>query len=130
MKATIYHNPKCSKSRDALRFLKDSGIDPTIVLYLEAGWTAETLHELKENSDLDWKQMLRPDTQTTLKNALDENDVATVINYLIDQPVGLERPFVVTEKGTRLCRPIEAIFEITDLRPLAPWLTEKGTRVI
>ena len=129
-KATIYHNPKCSKSRDALRFLSDSGIEVTIILYLEAGWTAELLKELKESSGLDWKHVLRPDAQLDLENALVKNDSGTIIQYLIDRPVGLERPFVVTGKGTRLCRPIEAIFEITDLRPQEPWLTEKGVKVI
>ena len=43
MSVTIYHNPRCSKSRDALRFLNDSGLKPTIVLYMDAGWTAEIL---------------------------------------------------------------------------------------
>jgi len=110
--------------------LSDSGIEATIVLYLEAGWTAELLQELKGSSGLDWKQMLRPDAQSDLENALAENDSGTIIQYLIDRPAGLERPFVVTGKGTRLCRPIEAIFEITDRRPQAPWLTEKGAKVI
>jgi len=129
-KAAIYHNPKCSKSRDALRFLSDSGIEATIVLYLEAGWTAELLQELKGSSGLDWKHMLRPDAQSDLEDALAENDSGTIIQYLIDRPDGLERPFVVTGKGTRLCRPLEAIFEITDRRPQAPWLTEKGVKVV
>ncbi|NCV53091.1 MAG: arsenate reductase (glutaredoxin), partial [Gammaproteobacteria bacterium] len=80
-KATIYHNPKCSKSRDALRFLSDSGIEATIVLYLEAGWTAELLQELKGSSGLDWKHMLRPDAQSDLEDALAENDSGTIVQY-------------------------------------------------
>ena len=130
MKATIYHNPKCSKSRDALRFLRDAGIEPTIVLYLDTGWTAALLHYLKAATGLGWKEMLRPDTRVILQDSINKNEDAVIFQHVINYPAALERPFVVSGKGTRLCRPIQAIFEIVEARPKSPWLTEKGVPVI
>ncbi len=74
--------------------------------------------------------MLTSDAQSELHNALIHNDFETIVQYIIEQPVALERPFVVTDKETRLCRPIDTILEIIDLRPKTPWLTEKGVQVI
>ena len=123
--ATIYHDPNCSKSRDVLRFLQDSGISPVIILYLQDGWTTETLCALKASSGLNWRQMLRPDAQSGLHDALINDELDTIVQYVLEQPTALERPFVVTDKGTRLCRPIDTILEIVDLRPKATQLTEK-----
>ena len=130
MSATIYHNPRCSKSRDALRFLNDSGLKPTIVLYMDAGWTAEILVSLKQSTDLDWEKMLRTDAARELKTAIANADNKKIIDYVIQNPVALERPFVTTPKGTRLCRPLSALLEIIDERPRSPWLTEKGEEII
>lgn len=130
MQVTIYHNPKCSKSRDALRFLRDAGIKPTVVLYLDTGWTASLLHDLKEGTGLLWHEMLRPDARATLQGPIKKNKEAAIIQYVIDSPVALERPFVVSDRGTRLCRPIQIIFQIIESRPKSPWLTEKGIPVL
>ena len=130
MKVTIYHNPKCSKSRDALRFLRDAGLEPTIVLYLDTGWTAALLHDLKAATGLGWQEMLRPDTRAILQDSINKNEDAVIIQHVINYPAALERPFVVSGKGTRLCRPIQAIFEIVEARPKSPWLTEKGVPVL
>ena len=130
MKTIIYHNPRCSKSRDALKFLNDSGIDPEIVLYLESGWETETLKSLKTNSGLTWETMLRADAAKELKTAIASADEQVIIDYILTNPVALERPFVTTAKGTRLCRPITRIFEIVDQRPASPWFTEKGEQVL
>ena len=130
MQATIYHNPKCSKSRDALRFLRDAGIEPTIVLYLDTGWTARLLRDLKAATDLGWQAMLRPDARVILQDPIKKGEDALIIQHVINYPAALERPFVVSGKGTRLCRPIQAIFEIVGARPKSPWLTEKGVPLL
>ena len=130
MKVTIYHNPKCSKSRDALRFLRDAGIEPTIVLYLDTGWTAKLLRDLKAATGLGWHEMLRPDARATLQDQIEKKEEAAIIQHVINYPAALERPFVVSDTGTRLCRPIEAIFEIVGARPKSPWQTEKGVPVL
>ena len=87
MKVTIYHNPKCSKSRDALRFLRDAGIEPTIVLYLDTGWTAALLHDLKAATGLGWQEMLRPDTRAILQDSINKNEDAVIIQHVINYPV-------------------------------------------
>ena len=130
MKATIYHNPKCSKSRDALRFLRDAGIEPTIVLYLDTGWTAKLLRDLKAATGLGWHEILRPDALAILQDLIEKNEEDAIIQYVINYPAALERPFVVSDRGTRLCRPIQAIFEIVGAKPKSPWLTEKGVPVL
>ena len=130
MTVTIYHNPQCSRSRDALRFLRDAGIEPTIVLYIDTGWTTTLLHEIKAATGLGWREMLRPDARVILQDSIKKNEDAVIIQYVINYPAALERPFVVSDKGTRLCRPIQAIFEIVKARPKSPWLTEKGVPVL
>ena len=119
IQATIYHNPICSKSRDVLRFLQDSGISPIIMLYLQDGWTTETLCGLSASSGLKWRQMLKADAQSEQNDALINDDFDMIVHYVLEQPAALERPFVVTDKGTRLCRPIDTILKIVDLRPKA-----------
>jgi len=130
MTTTIYHNPRCSKSRDALKFLNDSGVEPIVVDYVNVGWTLDTLLTLKQESRLSWETMLRADAVAELKEALENNNEQQIIHYLIANPVALERPFVTTPIGTRLCRPIQTLLEIIDQRPISPWHTEKGERVI
>lgn len=130
MTTTIYHNPRCSKSRDALKFLNDSGVEPIVVHYVDVGWTPDTLLTLKQESGLSWETMLRADAAAELKDALENNNEQQIIHYLIANPVALERPFVTTPMGTRLCRPIQRLLEIIDQRPISPWHTEKGERVI
>ena len=80
MSVTIYHNPRCSKSRDALRFLNDSGLKPKIVLYLDAGWTAEILLSLKQSTDLAWEKMLRADAARELITAIANADNKKIID--------------------------------------------------
>jgi arsenate reductase len=130
MTTTIYHNPCCSKSRDALKFLNDSGVEPIVVHYVDVGWTPDTLLTLKQESGLSWETMLRADAAAELKDALENNNEQQIIHYLIANSVALERPFVTTPMGTRLCRPIQRLLEIIDQRPISPWHTEKGERVI
>ena len=130
MAVTIYHNPNCSKSRDALRFLTVSGIEPQVVLYLEEGWSHDQLIALKTASSLDWTEMLRPDASTLLKPLIIANDEVAIINYLIEHPEAVERPFVQTDKGVRLCRPLTRIIDIIDQTPESPWLTEKGKQIL
>ena len=130
MTTTIYHNPRCSKSRDVMKFLNDSGVEPVVVHYVDVGWTVDTLLTLKQESGLSWETMLRADAAAELKEALENNSEQQIIYYLIANPAALERPFVTTPMGTRLCRPIQRLFEIIDQRPISPWHTEKGERVI
>ena len=130
MTVTIYHNPNCSKSRDALRFLTASGIEAEIVLYLKEGWSHDQLIALKTACSMDWTDMLRPDAGALLKPFIITDDDVAILNYLVEHPEALERPFVQTPKGVRLCRPLTRIIDIIDQTPEGPWLTEKGEQIL
>ncbi len=112
MDATIYHNPRCSTSRKALNKLRAAGVEPTVVKYLDAGWTREQLSDLFAAAGLTAAQAVRKREQLyqdlNLGTATDEE----ILDAMVHHPVLVERPFVVTGKGTRLARPLESIDEI------------------
>jgi arsenate reductase len=74
--------------------------------------------------------MLRADAAKELEASLGNDDEQTIIEYVVANPVALERPFVTTPKGTRLCRPITQLLEIVDQQPASPWFTEKGEQIL
>ena len=120
MTVTIYHNPDCSKSRDALRFLTASGIEPKIVLYLKEGWSHDQLITVKIASSMDWTDILRPDAGALLKPFIIADDDVAIINHLIEHPEAIGRPFVQTPKGIRLFQPLTRIIDIIDQTPESP----------
>ena len=112
MKATIYHNPGCSTSRKTLERLREAGADVTVVEYLKAGWDRATLERLFADAGLTPQAALRTRNTDAVERGLPDAPDATVIAAMIAEPVLVERPFVVTEKGTRLCRPQELVDSI------------------
>lgn len=112
--ATIYHNPRCSKSREALQRLQELGIDPQIVEYLNTPYTQKQLVDLIQRAGLKVREAIRSNEPlyTTLGlNSAECSDEA-LIAAMVAHPVLVNRPIVVTEKGVRLCRPIAALDEI------------------
>lgn len=112
MKATIWHNPNCSTSRKALEMLRNEGVDVTVVEYMKTGWDSATLKRLFASAGLTAAEALRRRNTDVVERGLTTADDATVIAAMIAEPVLVERPFVETEKGARLGRPIETINEI------------------
>lgn len=111
---TIYHNPRCSKSRQTLALLQDKGIEPEIVLYLENAPTADELEELVLKLGIETRELLR--TGEKLYKQLELNDpnladqaILTVMNA---HPELIERPIVVKGDDARIGRPPEAVLEI------------------
>lgn len=110
---TIYHNPRCSKSRQALERLREKGIEPDIIRYLDTPPSVDklrelidaaglTVHEAIRTKEAEYQELgLSPDTP-------DEKLLAAMVSH----PRLIERPFVVTDKGVRIARPTEAIDEI------------------
>ncbi|PLC54380.1 arsenate reductase (glutaredoxin) [Pollutimonas nitritireducens] len=111
---TIYHNPRCGTSRNVLRTLQDRGITPTIIEYLETPLSSGELQGLIRNAGLAVRDAIR--NKEPLFDELGLGDPALTDGQLLDaiaaHPILLNRPFVVTEKGTRLCRPATAVEEI------------------
>lgn len=108
----IYHNPNCSTSRKALETIRATGIEPTVVKYLETGWQREQLQTLFKAAGLSAHEALRTkQAEGAALLAAGKSD-DEIIAAMIDMPVLVERPFVVTPKGTRLCRPLVRIEEV------------------
>ncbi|HHX84778.1 MAG TPA: arsenate reductase (glutaredoxin) [Actinomycetales bacterium] len=110
--ATIYHNPRCSKSRQALELLRENGIEPMIVKYLDAPPTVEELRTLIAEAGLTPRQAVRVKEQEFTDLGLLGVDDDELLAAMVAHPRLIERPFVVTPKGTRLARPTSAVEEI------------------
>ena len=110
MKATIYHNPRCSKSRETLALLQDAGADVTIVEYLKTPPSRDELARLYAKAGMTPRQGLRTAEEgaRTLKEASDDQ----ILDAMVADPILIERPLVETEKGVRLGRPPEKVREI------------------
>ena len=113
-KATIFHNPKCSTSRQVLEMIESAGYKPEIVEYLKVGWTKKQLKDLFAAANLTPRQALRTRAVEAEEFGLLNPKVtdAKILDAMIEHPVLVERPFVVTSKGTRLARPKESVREV------------------
>ena len=110
--AVIYHNPRCSTSRKTLELLRDNGIEPTIVEYLKTPPSRAEIVTLVSDAGIDVRSAVRK--RESLYGELDLADASDdqLLDALATNPILIERPFVVTAKGTRLARPIDAVREI------------------
>jgi arsenate reductase (glutaredoxin) len=108
----IYHNPRCTTSRKTLEMLRDNGIEPEIVQYLKTPPTRDQLAALIADAGIEVRAAVRTRealyTELDLANATDDQ----LLDALAAHPILIERPFVVTPKGTRLARPMDAVREI------------------
>ena len=109
---TIYHNPRCSTSRKTLDRLRADGIEPTVVKYLEEGWTREQLVTLFADAGVTPAQAARKREALYQELHLAEASGEEILDAMVQHPVLVERPFVVTAKRARLARPIERVDEI------------------
>jgi len=111
---TIYHNPKCSTSRQVLEMIEASGRKPEVIEYLKAGWTKKQLKDLFAAAGLTPRQALRTKAAEAEEFGLLDPKVsdAKLLDAMVAHSILVERPFVVTPKGTLLARPKERVREI------------------
>ena len=109
---TIYHNPKCSTSRKTLDLLRDNGIEPTIVPYLKTPPTRAQLARMIKAAGIDVRAAVRKRESLYAELNLADASDDQLLDAMAEHPILIERPFVVTPKGTRLARPIDAVREI------------------
>lgn len=116
---TIYHNPACGTSRNTLAMIKAAGYTPTVVDYLKTGWTEAQLNALLTGSGLTARALLREKgTPAADLGLLDPaRSDADLQAAMIAHPILVNRPIVVTPKGTKLCRPSEAVLDLLDRKP-------------
>lgn len=113
MKATIWHNPACGTSRKTLAILQETpGVDLTVVEYLINPPSAEKLTQLYRDAGMAPQQGLRLRGTDAEERGLPSADAAAVLAAMTAEPKLIERPLVETDKGVRLCRPQEKVFEI------------------
>ena len=114
MKATIYHNPKCGTSNNVLGILRDEGIEPEVIEYLKTPPSREKLKELIGRMGVSPRDVLRqkgtPYDELALGNPSLTDD--QLIDAMMEHPILINRPIVVTSKGVKLCRPSETVREI------------------
>jgi len=110
--AVIYHNPRCSTSRKTLELLRDNGIEPDVVEYLKTPPSREELVKMIRAAGIDVRAAVRK--RESLYAELDLADASDdqLLDAMTEHPILIERPFVVTPKGTRLARPVDAVREI------------------
>ncbi|WP_295168731.1 arsenate reductase family protein [uncultured Brevundimonas sp.] len=112
MSVVLYHNPKCSTSRNALALLREQGVEPTVVEYLKTGWDRETLKRLASKTGFGLSGLLRR-KEADAKALLDAGaGHEAILAAAIAQPVLIERPIVETDKGAVIGRPVERVLEV------------------
>ena len=112
MSSTIFHNPRCSTSRKTLDLLRDNGIEPTIVEYLKTPPSRAEIAKLIADAGIDVRAGVRKRESLYTELNLAEASDDELLDAMAANPILIERPFVVTPKGTRLARPIESVHEI------------------
>ncbi len=109
--ATIYHNPKCTTSCNVLAMIEETGAKPKIVEYLKAGWTKPQLKALFAAAGLTPREAMRKRAAEDL-GISEKASAGQILDAMVEHPVLVERPFVETSKGVRLCRPKDKVHEI------------------
>jgi len=114
MSATIYHNPRCGTSRTVLQTLREAGIEPTIIEYLKTPPSRQTLAGLIQQAGLTVREAVRAKEPVYQELGLDAPGVDddALLDAMVEHPILINRPFVVTERGARLCRPAEVVREL------------------
>lgn len=110
-KVTIYHNPKCTTSCNVLAMIQESGAKPDVVEYLKVGWTKPQLKQLFADAGLTPREAMRKKAAEDL-GVSEKATAAQILDAMVEHPILVERPFVVTSKGVRLARPKEKVREI------------------
>jgi arsenate reductase len=127
MSVTIYHNPACGTSRNTLAMIRQSGEEPEVIEYLKNPPSRERLVELIQAMGISVRALLRekgtPYAELGLADPKWRDD--QLLDFMLARPILINRPIVVTAKGTRLCRPSEAVLDLLD-HPVDAYVKEDG----
>ncbi|RXR03472.1 arsenate reductase (glutaredoxin) [Pseudoxanthomonas composti] len=131
MKATIYHNPECGTSRNALALIRHAGVDPVVIDYLTETPTRTRLIELIQRAGLTVRAAIRQKGTPHAELGLDDPAISDdqLLDAMLAHPVLINRPFVETELGVRLARPSETVLDILPATSV-PFAKEDGEVVI
>jgi arsenate reductase len=116
---TIFHNPACGTSRNVVAMAKAAGYEPQVVEYLKAGWTKDQLRQLAKTASVPLREFLRdrgtPAAELGLLEPTATDDA--ILEAMVAHPILVNRPIMVTPKGTALCRPSEKALDLLENQP-------------
>ncbi|WP_436899545.1 arsenate reductase (glutaredoxin) [Acinetobacter gyllenbergii] len=129
---TIYHNPACGTSRNTLALIRNTGVEPTVIEYLIHPPTKDELMGLIRDAQLTVREAIRQNVEPYRNLSLDRDDWsdAQLIEFMLEYPILINRPFVVTTLGTCLCRPSERVLDILPFPQKGAFRKEDGEQVI
>ncbi|WP_109395495.1 glutaredoxin-dependent arsenate reductase [Proteus terrae] len=128
----IYHNPNCGTSRNTLEMIRNSGVEPEIILYLDTPPSKHVLEKLITDMGISVRALLRKNVEPYDKLELDNINATDeqLIDYMLQYPILINRPIVVTPLGTRLCRPSEVVLDILPEKQKGAFSKENGQLVV
>lgn len=131
MSVVIFHNPECGTSRNTLAMIRASGEEPTVIEYMKTGWTKPQLLALFAGAGLTPRTAMRTNKGRAEELDLTGDDVTDeqILDAMIENPVLVNRPIVVTPKGIRMCRPSEVVREILENPDFGDFTKEDGQKV-
>ena len=129
---TIYHNPACGTSRNTLALIRNSGTEPTVILYLETPPSRDELKKLIADMGISVRALLRKNTDPYEQLGLAEDRFSDeeLLGAMLAHPILINRPVVVTPLGTKLCRPSEVVLDILPDPQKGAFTKEDGEAVI
>jgi arsenate reductase len=132
MNVVIHHNPACGTSRNVLAVIEAAGYAPTVVDYLQTGWTRPQLLGLFAAAGLTPRTALRETKSPAAELGLLDPSVSdeAILDAMLVHPVLVNRPIVCTPKGVKLCRPSETVLDLLDRLPPGPFAKEDGSLLI
>src|SRR5690606_11586607 len=131
-KVQIYHNPACGTSRNTLALIRNTGIEPEVIEYLLTPPSKDQLVNMIRDAGLTVREVLRKNVDPFTEMNLDDascND-EKLLDAMLQHPILINRPLVVTELGTRLCRPSEVVLDILPLPQLKAFAKEDGEIIV
>ena len=128
----IYHNPECGTSRNTLALIRNAKIEPEVILYLEMPPSTSELKQMISEAGLTVREAIRKNVTpyTDLDIGNEKWSDEQLIHFMVEHPILINRPFVVTELGTRLARPSELVLDILSLPQQGAFYKEDGEQVI
>jgi arsenate reductase len=132
MSVTIYHNPACGTSRNTLAMIRNAGIEPEVIEYVEHPPTREQLQSLISSAGLTVREAIREKGTPYAELGLADESLTDehLLDTMLEHPILINRPFVVTPLGVRLCRPSEVVLDILPSRQQGEFTKEDGESVV
>jgi arsenate reductase len=129
---TIYHNPKCGTSRNTLAMIRNSGVEPEVIEYLKTPPSKARLEALIREAGITSRELLRAKEAVYSELNLDDAKWTDdeIVDFMLQHPILINRPIVVTSLGTRLCRPSELVLEILPDPQQGAFTKEDGEQVV